>query len=235
MSLLNVIVPLAGPDFVDENGTGTVKGLIDVDGEPLLKAALASRPWALEVKSSDYTFVLNDNEHTRKFHVDHLQNWYPGSKTVFLSSYTRGAALTSMAGASNFSSQGQHLIVDLADIIFTKKFDVIDFFKKNSSAGGLAFVFNSDNPIYSYLLASESGKFVRAKEKEVISNNASAGVYIFSSTSVFLRSIAHALDYEAQETFNRLFYVCPLFNGVSSQGMDVKLEFVAEIKDLKVN
>jgi len=227
-----VIVPLAGPDFVRSDGS--LKGMHDYHGEPLLRHTLQTRPWVNSIDPEDYCFVMADRPETRTFARDEINAWYPEAKVVFLSNYTRGAALTALAGATMHQSEAEHLIVDLADIVYDSELDPAEAFAARPDAGGIALTFESENPLYSYLSQDENGRFAKAAEKRVISRNASAGTYIFASTTVFLKAIAHALENEADQTFNNLFYVCPLFNGVGNQGLDVLLHPVSNIRDIKM-
>ena len=68
----------------------------------------------------------------------------------------------------------------------------------------------------------------------IISENASAGTYLFANAPIFLRALAHGLENEAEQTHNGLFFVCPLFNGVHDQGRTVRLTPVWDVTDIKV-
>ena len=227
---MHVIVPLAGPDFVQADGS--IKALEPFQGQPLLKTALDSRPWASQVKR--YSFVLHDCEVSRQFARDYLSHWYESCSIVYLSAFSRGAAMSALAGLSVFDEFCKPLIVDLADIIYKSNVNIKQALQTDPSIGGIALVFESDNPQYSYLASDVSGRVVGAVEKKVISSQASAGTYIFRDCSIFLRAIAHAFEDEPSQTHNNLFYVCPLFNGVLAQGKQVTLEHAYDILDIKL-
>lgn len=229
---MQIIVPLAGPDF--EQPDGSLKPLMEFNGEPLLLRALTSRIWARHALPSDYTFVLRDTEASRGFLRDYLQSWYPGSRHVFVSDYTRGAALSAGAGvvAQGGPTRGP-VIVDLADILYSCGSDPSTAFKKNTRCGGVGLVFDSDSPFYSYLRTDATGAFVEAAEKRVISSNASAGTYMFSDTACYLRALAHAIENAETQTHRNLFFICPLFNGVRAQERAVMLHSVTDVFDIK--
>lgn len=226
---MQVIVPLAGPDFVRPDGS--IKALTPFQGQPLLKYALASRPWASKVQR--YSFILYDCAQARKFALEYLNRWYQGCSIVFLSTFSRGAALSALAGLSVLEDFSQALIVDLADISYVSDIDIDCALQAEPSIGGIGLVFPSSNPQYSFLASNSDGVFVEAAEKKVISGLASAGTYIFENSSTFLKAVAHAFDNESSQTFNNCFYVCPLFNGVLAQGKQVTLEHVFDIVDIK--
>jgi len=226
---MNVIVPLAGPDFINEGGY--IKGLLSIDGNPLVRSALDSRPWACSVRV--YSFILYDCQRARDFANNYLTQWYENSEVIYISRYTRGAALSALSGICTLDNFGQPLIVDLADIIYTSSTDIKKLLQKEVSVDGIALFFKSNKPQYSYLLSSPSGFLITAAEKRVISNQASSGTYIFRNSSVFLMAVAHALQNESTQAYNNLFYICPLFNGIIAQGRNVLLEPVFNVLDIK--
>ena len=229
---MRAIVPLAGPDFIQKDGS--LKAEVVLKGEPLLRGVLNSRPWAKTLAAHDYSFVLFDALETRAFAAGALSKWYPGATITFVSSYTRGAALSALAGLATGKDVCAPIIVDLADIMYTSNLDPKLVFQSNIDCGGIALTFNSDNPAYSYLSLDTSGFVENATEKRVISNNASAGTYIFRNMATYLRALAHNLTNEESQTYRDLFYVCPLFNGVRAMGEKVLLEPVTDVIDIKV-
>ena len=227
---MRVIVPLAGPDFILKDGS--LKAEIELNGEPLLPRVLNSRPWASHVK--EYSFILADEPETRKFANNSLTDWYPKSVVTFISDYTCGAALSALAGMATSKSVAEPVIVDLADILYSSTLEPTTLLEKHANCGGIALIFKADNPAYSYLRLDPSGSFEEAVEKRVISNNASAGTYIFRDMATYLRALAHNLENEQSQSYRNLFYVCPLFNGVKHMGKDVILETVTNVIDVKM-
>ncbi len=230
LKVVQVIVPLAGPDFVRE--CGSIKPLEVVQGEPVLKLALNSRPWAPRVKS--YTFVLYDSEESRRFSHDYLDYWYPGCTIVYLSAYSRGAAMSALAGLAVLDKFSGPLIIDLADIVYNSDVDIVATLENDQNIGGIALTFRSDNPQYSYLARGRNGQIVFAAEKKVISDQASAGTYVFRNCATIVKAVAHAIENEASQVHNGMFYVCPLFNGVIASGQQVALASAYNVRDLKL-
>ena len=226
---MHVIVPLAGPDFIRSDGS--VKALIPYRGKPLLKYILDSRPWSSLV--TNYSFIMLDSFKTRNLVEQHLKDWYPNSSFTFLSSFTRGAALSALAGISTIQDFSKPVIIDLADIYYVCCDNVEELLNNLQKVGAIAFTFNSSNSAYSYLKCDSNGSFLEAAEKSVISNNASAGTYVFKNCSILLSAISHALQNEKTQTYNKLFYVCPLFNGVHAQNEKVILRQVTSVDDIK--
>ena len=230
---MRIIVPLAGPDF--ERTDGGVKAMLEVDGRPLLRRALEGRPWwnAGLVGPADMVFILRDTPASQNFARTALCDWYPGANVVSISRYTRGAALSALAGIALMDQINEPICVDLADIEYTSTFDPITCFD-TTQAGGIILTFPSDNPAYSYLAIDAKGRVTEAAEKQVISNFASAGTYLFRNTACYPAALAHSLEHAEAVMHRDLFFVCPLVNGLIAQGVDVRLEPVSDVIDIKV-
>lgn len=226
-----IIVPLAGADFVDP--AGNIKAEYSIADAPLLRKALESRPWWPSTSPEDYVFIFLDSERTRSFAYGPLLSWFPGAKVFFLSNVTRGAAISALVGIGGYRSDTEPLIIDLSDILYDCEIDLVQEFSTSPTLGAIALTFDSDHPRYSYLATDPNGKFLRAAEKSVISSNASAGTYIFSSPSVYLESLAYALKHEENFTSGGLFFICPLLNGTRETGRDVRLSRVVNVIDIK--
>jgi hypothetical protein len=231
---MKIIVPLAGPDF--ERPDGSVKAQLQVDGQPLLRAALEQRPWwrSGQVSDEDLVFVLRDTSPSQVFRNTDLKTWYPSARVISLSAPTGGAAMSALAGVAAVADAEVPVCVDLVDILYQSTLDPASMFKK-TGAGGIALVFESDDPKYSYLRTDDCGEVVEAAEKRVISRHASAGTYFFANPAIYLEVLAHSLRNREALTWKGLFYVCPLFNGVLASKRSVALERVAVRRGLVTN
>jgi hypothetical protein len=229
---MRIVVPLAGPDF--ERADGGVKATLEIGGRPLLRSALEERPWWTSGQTSpaDMVFVLRDTPASQTFAQGTLRDWYPGAGIVLIGRYTRGAALSALAGIALMERTDEPICVDLADIEYTSTLDPVARFA-DTRAGGIILTFPSDNPAYSYLAADAAGRVTGAAEKRVISNTASAGTYLFRDTACYLSAVAHSLNHADAVMHRDLFFVCPLVNGLVAQGLDVLLEPVTDVADIK--
>ena len=223
---MKIIIPLAGQDF--ERPDGSVKAQLRVDGQPLLRAALEQRPWwrSGQVSDADLVFVLRDTSRSQVFRSTALEAWYPRARMVSLSAPTGGAAMSALAGLAAVADAEVPVCVDLVDILYQSTLDPVSTFKK-TNAGGIALVFESDYPKYSYLRTDDRGHVVEAAEKRVISRHASAGTYFFATPAIYLEALAHSLRNREALTWKGLFYVCPVFNGVLAGKRSVALERVS--------
>lgn len=230
---MKIVVPLAGPDF--ERPDSGVKATIEIDGQPLLRRALETRPWWTrgQVGPTDLIFVLRDTPASQRFAHDTLPHWYPGATTVSVGRFTRGAALSALAGLALMADPAEPICVDLADIEYRSTLDPVERFVA-TGAGGIVLTFPSDDPAYSYLRTDGEGRVVEAAEKRVISGAASAGTYLFRDTPSYLIALAHSLTHADAVMHRDLFFVCPLVNGLVAHGLDVVLDPVTDVADIKM-
>jgi hypothetical protein len=213
------IVPLAGPDFV--HPTLGIKPLMPIDGEPLLRKVITSRPWwrSGDLQPSSLIFVLRDIPETTKV-IEHLDNWFPGSQKVIISSLTSGALMSALAGISLIKDFTVPLCVDLVDILYETEELMLDRFQDNS-VGGVVPYFTSNESCYSYFEINTKGFVIRAVEKQVISSYASAGTYWFRDAATYLNAVAFSLNHSSELSVRGILFVCPAMNSIISSGKQV--------------
>ncbi|MBB3310241.1 hypothetical protein FHT78_001984 [Rhizobium sp. BK196] len=227
---LNIIIPMAGNDF--EQADGAVKAEMPVGETTLLGATLEARPWWSDAAVP--VFVLRDRPASRRYARDTLLVRYPTARIVWLSDTSGGAAWSAAAGAALVAFADAPVVVDLCDIMFDSDADIAAIFAADSKLGGLALTFSSRHPQYSYLRIGDDGRMLEAREKIVISDIASAGVYAFRSVAVFHLALAHSLQNRTSLSHNGLLFVCPMLNGVVAHGFDVRTLPAREVFDVKI-
>ena len=227
---LNIIIPMAGNDF--ERPDGSVKAEIPVGKTTLLGATLEARSWwntaAVPV------FVLRDQPGSRRYARETLLTRYSTARIVWLSEMSGGAAWSAAAGTALVAFPEAPVVVDLCDIIFDSDADIAAIFAADPDLGGLALTFGSRHPQYSYIRLGDDGRMLEAREKIVISDNASAGVYAFRNVAVFHLALAHSLQNRASLAHNGLLFVCPMLNGVVAHGFDVRTLPARDVFDVKI-
>jgi hypothetical protein len=231
MSESYVVIPLAGPDFISE---GKLKALLDYNGGVFLFKILESRPWYGEIPFENYTFVFFDCTQTRNF-AETLKRKFTGCSVNFISRYTQGAALSVLNGLATTRNFNQPIIVDLADIDFMVDLNISEIFQADPKINCIAPYFVSSDSSYSYFSEDQYlGVVDRIEEKKVISDKASTGIYIFRDFLTFLKCITFSIDKKL--TFNDLYYVAPIINGlVSKSEKTIQLVLAKNVVDIKKN
>ncbi len=227
---MQVVVPLAGPDYFKNK---IPKGLEpSINNNPQLYHTLKSRIWSTD-KNINYSFILHDSEKSRSFVRNHIDQWFPNSNYIYLSNFTKGAALSAISAISFIELENSSpLIFDLADIFFETNI-YPDFEKKFSDSIFIGYSFKSDLPIYSYFGCDPNFYIKSVSEKKVISDNASAGVYIYKSASYYLNALAEILTKPRDYLFNNLLYLAPVLNGILDGKRNARLIHVEKYYDYK--
>ncbi len=219
---MKCVVPLAGPDlFSEEFG---LRPLYDWIGRPLIEAVLEARPWRGGLSPEDYVFVVREIEQLSRL-TNYLRLKWPGCTIVTLSNVTGGALFSCLAGMA-FVPCDEPIIIDLADIYFDSEIiDPLVLFQEGYKA--LVPVFRSSESHFSYLLY-EGGIFKRAAEKQVISELASAGVYMFSNLKTFLDCAAWSIQNRDNVSWSNALYICPIVNALVDEKKSVKSPLVKD-------
>lgn len=218
--MMSSIIPLAGPDFV--HPTLGIKPLLSVDGEPLLKRVITSRPWwrSGDLQASGLIFVLRNIPESTEV-IEQIDNWFPGAQKVIVSDLTAGALMSVVAGAALVKDFAAPLCVDLIDILYETEDIMVDRFQSCKNLGGIVPYFESAESCYSYLQMTDDKKVVRAIEKQVISNYASAGTYWFRDTTTYFNAVSFSLRHAKELSVKDILFVCPATNYMISMGQDV--------------
>lgn len=211
-----------GSRFLKEGWT-TPKPLIELKGQPLFKHAISSvTDKEIQMK---YSFIVRQ-EHIDKYQIDKgIKSFLPEANVFSVLKTTRGAVETCLMAESAIADDDAVIVMD-CDLEFrSKKF--IEIIKRilstpiEDAEGGALVSFYSNEPRYSYAEIGENGYVVRTAEKEVISNHALCGAYLFSSGKRF-KQIAHQLLDEPVFTKPE-YYVSLLFNYLLKDGEKVQL------------
>lgn len=215
---MTIVVPLAGPDFVQSNGS--LKALTLYQEKPLIESVLNQRNYTqylLDNEKLQYVFIFQANSPYQPL-TDLLDQRFPGNRKVFLSTYSGGALYSALAATSMIQNPNEHLVVDLIDIAF--KWPSNPFLQfKNPEVGGILPVFTSHDPGYSYAVIQD-GFIQETKEKVVISEHASAGVYIFRDLPRFLLAASGSIA-DKSLYFKNIAFLCPAMNGLIRAGQKV--------------
>ena len=223
---MKCIVPLAGPDVI--HPVAGLTPLRMIDGAPMIERVLKSRVWARNLKGEDYVFVVLDRPEAALLTAFLAATW-PGCAIVRLPHLTEGALLTALAGAAVLPAASGPVVVDLADIVFEGG-DLPSAWPE--TLGGLVPCFASSEPRFSYLRL-DGDRVLETAEKRVISEAASAGVYVFRDLAVLIAAAAHSIAHREMLAHKGVLFVCPAMNGVIAQGLTVKAHWVDNVKVLE--
>jgi len=213
---IQIVLPMAGLGTrFAEAGYQVAKPLLPIHGEPMFKIVLANilSPRVKRVviiSRSEWNLTSEIEELNSKSGVEfHL---------IEIDHTTEGPAETVALAAP-------YLELDLP--VVTANSDqyvhasIGDFFNALLEQGvaGTIMTMEDNDPKWSFVEVDSRGDAVKVREKEVISHQATVGIYGFKTALVLLESIKKMK--EADDRVNGEFYVAPVYNYLISDGQRV--------------
>lgn len=191
-------------------GIDTPKPLIDVNGTPMFKKALAS--YDSYPGEKRHIFVIRKDTDDEYNLANQIKEILPDAMIKVLDHNTRGAVETCMV-AEEFIDPNLPLVIMDCDIAFDagNYFELIKQSIETNAYDGLLLSFDSDQPRYSYAEIDTSNTVVRTAEKVVISNNALMGAYFFTNASSFLDAAHQLMSNDISESMKE-YYVSLIYN-----------------------
>jgi len=229
---LNFIIPMGGEGKRFKNSKfNKPKFMIKTKDKTLLEWAIQSLPLDFAHK---IFFIIrkNDEQNFRvKEFIEKIMKKFPNTKfkVLLLSKNTRGQAETVLSCKKEINNDRALLIFNNDTYFKSIRLKSRLLSMRNQKIDGILGIFNSKDPKYSFVEIDNDDKVIRTKEKKVISNFASTGMYIFSKGSDFIKSAEYAI--EKNILIKNEFYISELYNILIKEGkkitVDVADEFVA--------
>ena len=229
---LNFIIPMGGEGKRFKNSKfNKPKFMIKTKNKTLLEWAIQSLPLDFAHK---IFFIIrkNDEQNFRvKEFIKKIMKKFPNTKfkVLLLSKNTRGQAETVLSCKKEINNDRALLIFNNDTYFKSIRLKSRLLSMRNQKIDGILGIFNSKDPKYSFVEIDNDDKVIRTKEKKVISNFASTGMYIFSKGSDFIKSAEYAI--EKNILTKNEFYISELYNILIKEGkkitVDVADEFVA--------
>lgn len=221
MSTPNILIPMAGLGArFAEKGYSLPKPLIKIFGKPMIQLVVES----LGLKGN-YIFIVQQ-EHRIRYHLDDLLDEIaPGCTIVEADGPTEGAAITTLL-AKELINNDTPLVIANSDQIAEWEWYIFESLIQSQNVIAL---FHADDPKWSYA-EIDGGKVIRVAEKEVISNDASVGIYGWKKGSDYVKYAEQMINKDIRT--NNEFYVCPVYNEAIEDGQWVIPIFVDEMHGL---
>ena len=204
--MINVIIPMAGAGSrFAKAGYKKPKPFIDVLGKPMICHVLDN----LKIEGAKYILLVR-KEHFEAENetIKDIQAKY-NTEIVLIDKLTEGAACTVLHAHRLINNDTPLLIANSDQIVDMDINDYINDSEKRNLDGSVL-CFEDNDTKWSYAKIDEQGFITEIKEKVVISNNATVGIYYFHKGSDF---VENAIDMIVRnERVNNEFYVAPVYN-----------------------
>jgi NDP-sugar pyrophosphorylase family protein len=221
--MINIVLPIAGRGSrFAEAGFELPKPLISVHGKPMIEVVVNNvRP------QTEHRFVFV----ALKEHLDHLgmrstlERIAPNCVIVPVEQVTQGAACTVLL-AKDYINNDNHLMIANSDQYVD--IDINDYLSKLEAeeVDGLIMTMNANDPKWSFVGISDNGYVDNVVEKEVISNEATVGIYNFKKGSDFVSAAERMILRDLR--VNNEFYVAPTYNELILNGSKISFYNIGE-------
>ena len=213
---MKVLIPMAGAGSRFEKAGYTFpKPLIDVRGKPMIQTVVEN----INI-DAEHIYIVR-KEHYEKYNLRQLLNLItPNCKIIQVDHLTEGAACTTLL-AKEFINCDEPLLIansdqfvewDSNEFMYSMIGDQID--------GGIG-TFHNTHPKWSYVRQDSNGFVTEVKEKEVISNVATVGIYYWKHGSDYVKYAEQMIHKNIR--VNNEFYVAPTYNEAIQDGKKIKI------------
>jgi dTDP-glucose pyrophosphorylase len=212
--MLNIVIPMAGRGSrFAQAGYQTPKPLIPVGDRPMIQ-------WVIEnirpARAHRFIFLCLA-EHLASYPEvpEELRRLCPGCDIVSVSGVTEGAACTVLLAKGLIDSDDPLMIANSDQIV---DLPIEDYLAAGDApeVDGLIMTFWSDHPKWSYCRLRADETVSGVVEKQVVSNEATVGIYNFRHGREFVRAAEQMIA--ADLRVNGEFYVAPCYNQLIAEG-----------------
>lgn len=235
---INIVIPMAGAGsrFV-EAGYKDPKPFIDVDGKTMIERVLEN----LQYPGARYILIIR-KEHLEQ-RLDLAGKIQKQNNVIFVTvdKLTEGAVCTVLKARKLINNDVPLMIANSDQIVDVDIAKFIDECKSKALDGSImTFIDKERNPKWSFAKVDENNLVTQVKEKQLISNIATVGIYLFSRGQYFVDS---AIDMIVEnDRVNNEFYVCPVYNYAIAVGKKIgihnigfnQMHGMGTPKDLKI-
>ena len=207
---LQILIPMAGRGsrFV-RVGYTLPKPLIPILGKPMIQHVIDN----LNSDNAKWFFVVL-KEHIEEYPA--LQS-LPG-QLIPQVGHKQGAACSASLAFEHLDQNAPIMMANSDQFI---DMNILDFLVAGIGCDGAVMTFKSEHPKWSYARINSKGYIDQVKEKVVISDNATSGVYLWNNANDFINGINDMI--EAKDTHNNEYYVAPSYNYCIKRGRKYRL------------
>ena len=222
--MINIVIPMAGRGSRFANaGYALPKPLIEIDGKPMIKVVIDNL-----TPQKDHRFIfLCLKDHIEKYDlVNRLQDYSKDCIVIPVSEVTEGAACTVLLAEEYINNQDQLMIANSDQYV---DINIDDYLNSIDGYDGIIMTMKADDNKWSYIRIAEDGLVSEVREKQVISNEATVGIYNYLKGSDFV-SAAHKMI-EKDIRVNNEFYVAPVYNEMIEEGKKITYYNIGSIRN----
>lgn len=209
--MLTIIIPMAGHGSrFSAAGYTEPKPLIDVRGQPMIQRVIRN---LTPTRPHRFVFICQAR-HVAEYGLEEkLSLWAPGCAVVMTEGVTEGAACTVLLARDHIDADP--LMIANSDQYLDMDIDAY-LTAGEAASDGLIMTMTADDPKWSFVTCDASGWVSRVVEKEVVSDEATVGIYNFSRGKDFVCAAEEMIARDLR--INGEFYVAPAYNLMIEKG-----------------
>ncbi len=195
------------------------KPLINIMGKPMISWVIDNlRP---NIPHRFIFICLAEHLHQYPEIRSNLRLIAPNCEIIEINEVTQGAACTVLL-ANEFINNNDQLMIANSDQIVS--LDINEYLTKmdDPSVDGLIMTFWSDDPKWSFCKIDQNGTVEEVVEKEVVSNDATVGIYNFRKGLDFVHAANEMIAKNLR--VNNEFYVAPSYNQLINKGKKIVIK-----------
>jgi len=214
--MLNIVVPMAGHGKRFSKAGYTIpKPLIPVLGKPMIQIVIEN----LKPSRPHHFIFVCQQVHLDSYGLGNLLSHIaPGCDIVPVSKVTEGAACTVLLTKDLINNENSLMIANCDQYIDARIDDYLAAFDFQDMDGWIM-TMTANDPKWSYILLDEQGKITKVVEKEVVSNEATVGIYNYKKGQMFVAAAEAMISNNL--CVNGEFYVAPAYDQMINGGARV--------------
>ena len=215
--MINIVIPMAGQGSrFAKAGYEKPKPFIDVDRKPMIVRVLEN----LAYPDARYILIAR-KEHMEK-EAELVAQIEKEFNVIFIpiDKLTEGTACTVLYARKYINNEEPLLIANSDQIVDMNIADFIDDCKNRNLDGSiLTFIDEHRDPKWSFAKLDKNNLVTEVKEKVVISEFATVGIYLYAKGKDFVNASVDMII--ENDRVNNEFYTCPTYNYVIKEGSKI--------------
>ncbi len=219
--MLTIVIPMAGRGsrFADA-GYALPKPLLPVHGVPMIELVVRN---LTPSEPARFVFICR-REHLSGYGFEAgLRRAAPGCEIVPIDTVTEGAVCTVLL-AQDAIDADDVLVIANSDQWVDHTMDEHLALLRGRHLDGLIMTMTADDPKWSFVELDAARQVTNVVEKEVVSDEATVGIYTFARGGDFVRAAKAMIA--ADKRVNGEFYVAPVYNELIAEGAAIGIDNV---------
>lgn len=203
--MLNIVIPMAGRGnrFI-KAGYVNPKPLIDIYGHFMIEYVIKN----LKPNCEHRFIYICQKEHAEKFNLKTILKKISSNCEIVTVDYiTEGAACTVLLAQKYIDNENPLMIANSDQFV---NININDYLEAQKDLDGLIMTMPANHPKWSYIKYNKEKYVSLVREKEVISNEATVGIYNYKHGSDFVKYAYKMIEKNIR--VNNEFYVAPVYN-----------------------